>query len=84
MLHVKRYCSIFKTNIMSGRGDNNKHGTSGRGSSNQSNQPFVADDVKQKKSNHAKEQTGGKPSKQQEKTADQSSNRDRSVDNAKE
>jgi hypothetical protein len=32
----------FKTFAMSGRGDNNKHGSSGRGSSNQSNQPFVA------------------------------------------
>jgi len=42
---------------MSGRGDNNKHGTSGQGSSNQSNQPFVADNEKQKKSNHAKDQT---------------------------
>ena len=27
---------------MAGRGDNNKHGTSGQGSSNQSNQPFGA------------------------------------------
>lgn len=33
---------------MSGRGDNNKHGSSGRGSSNQSNQLFVAGDAKQK------------------------------------
>jgi hypothetical protein len=70
--------------IMSGRGDNNKHGTSGRGSSNQSNQPFVADDAKQKKSNHAKEKTGGKPSRPQEKTQDQSSARNMSIDNAKE
>ncbi|HEY6978681.1 MAG TPA: hypothetical protein VH396_20430 [Chitinophagaceae bacterium] len=69
---------------MSGRGDNNKHGSSGRGSSNQSNQPFVADDAKQKKSNHAKKQTGTKPSRRQEKTQDQSSNRNISADNAKE
>jgi hypothetical protein len=69
---------------MSGRGDNNKHGSSGRGSSNQSNQPFVADDAKQKKSNHAKKQTGTNRSKRQEKTKDQSSNRNMSVDNAKE
>jgi hypothetical protein len=68
---------------MSGRGDNNKHGSSGRGSSNQSNQPFVADNEKQKKSNHAKGQTGGKPSTQQGKTKDQSSDRNLSIDNAK-
>lgn len=64
---------------MSGRGDNNKHGTSGRGSSNQSNQPFVADGENQPKSNHGK-QTGGKPSEPQEKTQAQSANRNRSLD----
>jgi len=69
---------------MSGRGDNNKHATSGRGSSNQSNQAFVADSEKQKKSGHNKNTTGGRPSKQQEKTSDQSSNRNMGVDNAKE
>jgi hypothetical protein len=69
---------------MSGRGDNNKHGTSGQGSSNQSNQPFVADGEKQEKSNHAREQTGGKPSKGQEKTRDQAADRNASIDNAKE
>ena len=69
---------------MTGSGDNNKHGTSGRGSSNQSNQPFVADDAKQKKSNHSKKQTGTQSSRQQGKTRDQSSNRNISVDNAKE
>jgi hypothetical protein len=68
---------------MSGRGDNNKHGTSGQGSSNQSNEPFVADDAKQKKSNHSKKQTGTQPSKQKEKTQDQSSNRNISLDNTK-
>ena len=75
-IHVIFYEKLLfnlKQKIMSGRGDNNKHGTSGQGSSNQSNQPFVADDAKQKKSNHAKKQTGGRPSKQQEKTTDQSS-----------
>ena len=65
---------------MSGRGDNNKHGTSGRGASNQSNQPFIADDEKQPKSNHNKNKTGGEPSEPQEKNADQSANRDHSVD----
>ena len=69
---------------MSGRGDNNKHGTSGEGSSNQSNQPFVADDAKQKKTNHAKKHKGGQPSQQKEKTQEQFSNRNMSVDNAKE
>jgi hypothetical protein len=67
---------------MSGRGDNNKHGTSGQGSSNQSNEPFIADNEKQKKSNHTKNQTGRSHSEQQEKTRDQSSNRNVSVDNA--
>lgn len=62
---------------MSGRGDNNKAGSAGRGASNQSNQPFTntADRVK---SNHG-EQTGGKPSQIQDKTKDQSSHRDESV-----
>lgn len=64
-------------------GDNNKHGTSGQGSSSQSNQPFVADE-KQKKSNHNKATTGTQPSRPQEKTNEQSSNRNMSVGNAKE
>jgi hypothetical protein len=49
--------AVLKTFATSGRGDNNKHDSSGRGSSNQSNQPFVADDAKQRKSNRAKKQT---------------------------
>ena len=47
---------------MAGRGDNNKHGSSGRGSSNQSNQGAAG--TKTKKSNHG-EQTGGASKKQQ-------------------
>ncbi|HXL58964.1 MAG TPA: hypothetical protein VN958_22025 [Chitinophagaceae bacterium] len=47
-------------------------------------QPFVADDAKQKKSNHVKKHTGGQPSQQKEKTQDQSFNRNMSIDNAKE
>jgi hypothetical protein len=43
---------------MSGRGDNNKHGSAGRGASNQSNQPFAGDDEKQPKSNHTKSKAG--------------------------
>lgn len=60
---------------MSGRGDNNKHGTSGQGASNQSNEPFITDGHDDPKSNHNKHQTGGKPSEPQAKTVDQSANR---------
>ena len=58
---------------MSGRGDKNKKGSSGRGASNQSSQAFgqVAD---RGKSNHG-DQTGGKPSVPQKKTQEQSSGR---------
>jgi hypothetical protein len=59
---------------MPGRGDNNKHGSSGRGASNQSGQPFVTDEDQQK-SNHSKKHTGGKPSERSPKTADQDANR---------
>lgn len=61
---------------MSGRGDNNKHGSSGRGASNQSNQPFGSSDQKGK-SNHG-QQTGASPSEPQPKKADQSANRNTS------
>lgn len=63
---------------MSGRGDNNKRGSSGQGSGNQSSQAFgqAAD---RGKSNHGK-QTGGKPSVPQKKTQDQSSGRNSSLD----
>lgn len=64
---------------MSGRGDNNQHGSAGRGASNQSNQPFGSSDQKGK-SNHSKEQTGGKPSKTQSKKQDQSANRNTSTE----
>lgn len=40
--------------IMSGRGDNNKHGSAGRGASNQSNQPFIPDGNPEPASNHNK------------------------------
>lgn len=61
---------------MSGRGDNNKNGTSGQGAGNQSNQGFTKP-LQEEKSNHGK-QTGGKRSQSQEKTSDQSSNRNTS------
>ena len=60
---------------MSGRGDNNKNGTSGQGAGNQSNQPFVADDKNQPASNHRKEQTGGEGSQDQRKSMDPDANR---------
>lgn len=58
---------------MSGRGDNNKNGTSGQGSSNQSNQA-IGSQEEHPKSNHG-EQTGGNASEQQPKTHDQDANR---------
>ncbi|HEX2606251.1 MAG TPA: hypothetical protein VHK91_02685 [Flavisolibacter sp.] len=61
---------------MSGRGDNNQHGSSGRGASNQSNQGFS--EGQEKKSNHGR-QTGGQSSEAQPQKEDQSSNRDHST-----
>jgi hypothetical protein len=67
---------------MSGRGDNNKHGSAGRGSGNQSNQPFG--EASQKgKSNHGA-QTGGKRSQPDDQKRDQSANRNQPVDKEKE
>src|SRR5687768_13571152 len=51
---------------MAGRGDNNKRGSAGRGSSNQSNQPFVNTD-NERASNHTKRPSGGNPSIPQDK-----------------
>lgn len=62
---------------MSGRGDNNKKGSSGRGASNQSNQAFGSSDQKGK-SSHG-EQTGGRASERQPKKAEQAANRNRST-----
>lgn len=61
---------------MSGRGDKNKRGTSGQGSSNQSNQGFAGDGASQRKSNHSKVETGGKPSDPSPRTADPDAHRD--------
>ena len=58
---------------MSGRGDNNKKGSAGRGSSNQSNQAFGSSDQREKSDHN--EKTGGKPSQPQPKKQDQSANR---------
>lgn len=61
---------------MSGSGDNNKNGSSGRGAGNQSNQPLGSE--ARVKSNHRKE-TGGKRSQPDQRSKDQSSDRNRSV-----
>jgi len=61
---------------MSGRGDNNKKGSAGRGGSNQSNQGFEGANAG--KSNHNKHAEGGKRSTPQKREPDQSSDRNRS------
>ena len=66
---------------MSGRGDNNKHGSAGRGASNQSNQGFTDADHAGK-SNHNKNAKAAQPSKPQPKTKDQSADRNKSIDAA--
>ncbi len=63
---------------MSGRGDNNKNGTSGSGASNQSGQGLAQTDSREKM-NHGKE-TGGQLSEREEKEPNQESNRNISVD----
>jgi hypothetical protein len=65
---------------MSGRGDNNKNGSSGRGTSNQSMQGMKGGS--QEKANHGK-QTGGQPSQAQEKKDDQSAHRNTSKNEEK-
>ena len=62
---------------MSGRGDKNKSGSSGRGASNQSNQGFTKS-ADRGKSYHGS-QTGGKPSVPKQKTTDPSSSRNISL-----
>lgn len=64
---------------MSGRGDNNKNGTSGRGAGNQSMQGMKDD---HEKAYHGK-QTGGQRSEPEEKTKSQSSHRNSSLDDLK-
>lgn len=61
---------------MSGRGDNNKKGSSGRGASNQSMQGMKGGS--HEKASHGK-QTGGRRSEPQPKSDDQSSSRNRST-----
>lgn len=65
------------------RGDNNKSGSSGRGASNQSNQPFgqTADEGK---SNSNKNANPGKASEPKPRQRDQSADRNRSVEGEEE
>lgn len=63
---------------MSGRGDNNKHGSSGQGSSNQSNQAAEGGE-KTPKSNKG-EQTGGKASEKQFKSKEKPNKQNTDVD----
>lgn len=67
---------------MSGRGDNKKRGSAGRGASNQSNQPFIADGEKQPRSNHKKTASAAEPSIEQSKTKDLDAHRDTGSANA--
>jgi hypothetical protein len=60
---------------MAGRGDNNKSGSAGRGSSNQSNQGFITSGSKQHKSDRAKKTSGNAPSESSPRTADADANR---------
>jgi hypothetical protein len=55
---------------MAGRGENNKHGSAGQGSSNQSNQPFIKNGENQPRSNSNKKQTGVQPSIPEERSID--------------
>lgn len=68
---------------MPGRGDNNKHGSAGQGSSNQSNQPFVNADEKHPKSDHNKRKTGTTASEPSPKTADQDAARNEHLKGSK-
>lgn len=65
---------------MAGRGDNNKNGTSGRGAGNQSMQGMKGGS--HEKAYHGK-QTGGERSEEQDKTRNQSSHRNSSLDGEK-
>ncbi len=63
---------------MSGRGDNNKAGSSGQGTSNQSNQGFG--EAAQKGKSYHGDQTGGQRSQPQPKKQDQDTQRNQSLD----
>ena len=65
------------------RGDNNQHGSAGRGSSNQSNQAFITTEGKRSKSNHGRKPGGGQPSAPSPKTADPDAERNRSLQTGK-
>ena len=61
------------------RGDKNKRGSSGRGESNQSNQPFIRNN-KQSKSNHNRANKGGSPSESEKRRLTPDSDYNRSLD----
>lgn len=67
---------------MLGRGDNNKQGSAGRGTSNQSNPPFIADEEKQPRSNHNMTGSTAEPSIEQDKSKDADAHRDTGTANA--
>ena len=64
---------------MAGRGDNNKHGSAGRGSSNQSSQPFVNEAGPEQHANHNRNHTGGEPSVRKPKSIDVNADRNAAV-----
>jgi hypothetical protein len=68
---------------MPGRGDNNKRGSAGRGSNNQSNQGFAGDGQNQPKSNHHKKTTGGRASEPSPSSVDRDSNRNQPMKDSK-
>jgi hypothetical protein len=76
-LYKDSFCNYVNFKTMS-RGSNNKAGTSGQGASNQSNQGF-GQAANRGKSTHGT-QTGEKASVPQKKKADQSANRNTSLD----
>ena len=67
---------------MPGRGDNNKHGSAGRGASNQSNQG-MNEEVKHQKSHHNKNAEEGQASEPSPRTADSDSNRNQPLKDSK-
>lgn len=67
---------------MSGRGDNNKRGSAGRGAGNQSNQPFIVDGEKQPRSNHTKKGSIAEPSIEQTNVRDADAQHDTGNANA--
>ncbi len=68
---------------MSGRGDDNKHGSAGRGNSNQSKQPLGNDSDEQSKTNHGKGGNGGKRTESSPRSDDQDASRNQPMKDSK-